>query len=112
MNYRQPVTYIHHGTLQQHVGTSNSIHNWCKTELGRTVTTEQQPKVGEEHKPGRVDEMIIKTSHAYYEALFKTGLYIVEEEVAFQKSKSLVDLQRWNGVKAGSTDNLNKTVCV
>ena len=38
-------------------------------------------------------------------------LYIVEE-VAFRKFKSLVDLQRRNGVKAGSTDKLNKTVCV
>ena len=42
INYHQRVTYIHHGTLQRHVGTSDSIHNWCKTELGGTVTTEQQ----------------------------------------------------------------------
>ena len=38
-------------------------------------------------------------------------MYIVEEEVAFRKFKSLVDLQRRNGVRAGSTDKLNKTVC-
>ena len=31
-------------------------------------------------------------------------------EVAFQKFKSLFDLQRQNGVKAGSTEKLNKTV--
>ena len=36
---------------------------------------------------------------------------IVEEEVAFRKFRKLVDLQRRNGVKAGSTDKLNKTVC-
>ena len=40
MNNRQRETYIHYGTLQRHVGTSDSIHNWCKTELGGTVTTE------------------------------------------------------------------------
>ena len=28
MNYRQRVTYIHHDTLQCHVGTSGFIHNW------------------------------------------------------------------------------------
>ena len=112
MNYRQHVTYIHHGILQRHVGTSDSIHNWCKTELGGTVTTEQQPKFREKHKQGKVDEMTIKTSRAYYEVLFETALYIVEEEVAFQKFISLVDLQRQNGIKGGSTDKLNKTVCV
>ena len=81
-NYRQCVTYIHHGTLQRHVATSDSIHNWCKTELGGTVTTEQQPKVGEKRKQRKVDEMLIKTSCAYCEVLLKTALYIVEEEVA------------------------------
>ena len=112
MNYRQRVTYIHHGTLQRHVGTSDSIHNWCKTELGETATTEQQLKVGEKRKQGKVDEMTIKASCAYYKVLFKTALYTVEEEVAFRKFKSLVDLPRRNGVKAGSTDKLNKTLCV
>ena len=112
MNNRQRETYIHYGTLQRHVGTSDSIHNWCKTELGGTVTTEQQRIVQEKHMQGKVDEMTIKTSCAYYEVLFKTTLYTVEEEVAFQKFKSLVDFQTWNGVKAGSTDKLNKTVCV
>ena len=73
MNYRQAVTYTHHGTLQRHVGTSDSIHNWCKTELGGTVTTEQQPKVGEKQEQGKVDEMTIKTSRAYDEVLFKTA---------------------------------------
>ena len=34
MNYRQPITYIHHRTLERHVGTSDSVHNWCKKELG------------------------------------------------------------------------------
>ena len=82
-NYRQCVTYIHHGTLQRHVGTSDFIHNWCKTEMVGTVTTEQQPKVGEKRKQGKVDEMSIKTSCVYYEVLLKTALYIVEEEVAF-----------------------------
>ena len=106
MNYCQRVTYKYYGTLQRQVGTSNSIHNWCKTELGRTVTTEQQPKVGEKRKQGKVNEMTIKTSCAYYEVLFKTTLYIVKEEVAFRKFKSLVDLQRRNGVKAESTDKL------
>ena len=48
--------------------------------------------------------MTIKTSHVYYKVLFEAGLYIVKQEVAFQKFKSLVDLQRRNGVKAGSTD--------
>ena len=32
MNYYQPVTYVHHGTLQCPVGTSNSIHNWTGRE--------------------------------------------------------------------------------
>ena len=106
MNYRQRVTYIPHGTLQRHVRTSDSIHNWCKTELGGAVTTEQQSKVGEKHKQGKIDEMTTKTSQVYYEALFKTALYIVKEEVAFRKFKSLVDLQRRNGVKEESTDKL------
>ena len=63
MNCCQRVTYMHHGALQRQVITSNSIHNWCITELGGTVTTEQQPKVGEKLKQGKVDEMT-KTSHA------------------------------------------------
>ena len=58
------------------------------------------------HKQGKIDEMTTKTSQVYYEALFKTALYIVKEEVAFRKFKSLVDLQRRNGVKAESTDKL------
>ena len=81
MNYRQHVTYIHHGTLQRHVGTSDSIHNWCKTELGETVTTEQQPKVGEKRKQGKVDEMTIKTSRAYYKFLFKTALLLSRKKL-------------------------------
>ena len=101
MNYCQRVTYKYYGTLQRHVGASNSIHNWCKTELGGTVTPEQQPKDGEKCKQGKVNEMTIKTSCAYYEFLFKTTLYIVKEEVAFRKFKCLVDLQRRDGVKAG-----------
>ena len=56
--------------------------------------------------------MTIKTSRAYYEVLFKTALYIVEKEIAFRKFKRSVDLQRRNDVKAGSTDKLNKIVCV
>ena len=56
--------------------------------------------------------MTIKTSGAYHEVLFKTALYIVEEEVTFRKFKNLVNLQRRNGVKAGSTDKFNKTVCI
>ena len=80
MNYCQRVSFIYHGTLQHHVGTSDSIYNWCKTELGGTVTTEQQPKIREKRKQGKVDEMTIKTSCEYYEVLFKTALYIVEEE--------------------------------
>ena len=112
MNYRQPVTYIDHGTLQRHVGISNSFHNWCKTKQGATVTTEQHAKVEEKRKQGKVDKMSIKTSSAYYGILFKTAFYIVEEEVAFQKFKSLVDLQRRNGVKAGTTYKLNKTACL
>ena len=92
MNNRQRETYIHYGTLQRHVGTSDSIHNWCRTELGGTVTTKQQPKVAEKRKQGKADEMAIKTSRAYYEVLFKTALYIADKEVAFRKFKSLVDL--------------------
>ena len=107
MNYCQPVTYIHHDTLQRHVWTSDSINNWCKTELGGTVTTEQQPELGEKCKQGKVDEMKINIMKSYLKLL-----YIVKEEVAFWKFKSLVDLQRWNGVKAGSTDKLNKTLCI
>ena len=30
VNYRQPVTYIHHGTLQRHVGTSDSFITGAK----------------------------------------------------------------------------------
>ena len=75
MNYHQRVTYIHHDALQRHVGTSDSIHNWCKTELGLgTVTTEQQPRVGEKRRQGKVDEMTIKISCVHYEVLFKTAL--------------------------------------
>ena len=55
--------------------------------------------------------MTIKTSCAYYEVLFKTALHIVEE-VVFQKFESLVDFQRRNDAKAGSTDKLNKTLCI
>ena len=28
------LTYIHNRTLERHVGTSDSVHNWCKKELG------------------------------------------------------------------------------
>ena len=72
MNYCQLVTYIHHGILQLHVGTSDFIHNWCKTELEWTVTTEQLRKVGEKCKQGKVVEMTMKTSHVYYEVQFKS----------------------------------------
>ena len=65
MNNRQRETYIHYGTLQRHVGTSDSIHNWCKTELGGTVTTEQQPEVGEKCVQGKVDEMTINIMKSY-----------------------------------------------
>ena len=62
MNCCHCVSFIYHGTLQRHIGTSDSIYNWCKTELGGTVTTEQQPKIREKRKQGKVDEMTIKTS--------------------------------------------------
>ena len=37
---------------------------------------------------------------------FKTALYAVEVEVVFQNFIGLVDLQRQNGVKVGSADNV------
>ena len=74
LNYHEPVTNVHLGTLQYHVRASDSIHNWCKTELGGTVTTEKQREIGEKCQQGKVDEMTIKTSYAYYEVLFKTVL--------------------------------------
>ena len=37
---------------------------------------------------------------------FKTALYAVEVEVVFQSFIGLVDLQRQNGVKVGSADNV------
>ena len=44
MNCCHCVSFIYHGTLQRHIGTSDSIYNWCKTELGGTVTTESWRK--------------------------------------------------------------------
>ena len=72
---------VHYHTMSEHWVLF--VTNWA--ELGGTITTEQQPNIGEKLKQGKVDEMAIKTSHAYYEVLYKTALHIVEEEVVFQK---------------------------
>ena len=42
----------------------------------------------------------------YFMEPFKTALYAVEVEVVFQNFIGLVDLQRQNGVKVGSADNV------
>ena len=120
MSYRNEITYIHHKSFARHVGDINSIHNWCKkaicpqTSASSTVaetTTDQSAAARSSRVPLRVDTMFIGNSTDYYKKLFKTALYIAEEELAFLKFKSLVLLQVDNGVKLGSTDKLNHMTC-
>ena len=60
----------------------------------------------------RVDEILMKSSQHYYEILFRTVLTIIEEEMAFQKFKPLMERQMKNGVKFGSTDKCDaKALC-
>ena len=111
-SYRSPVTYIHKPTLARHVGNEKSFHHWCKKEV--LVSEGKQyvpPKSVTDKAQQRVDVGITNASGAYYEKLFRTILYLVEEELAFTKLKGLMELQMRNGIPFGTVDKVNNKSC-
>ena len=116
-SYRSPVNYIHKPTLQRHVGADTSFHGWCKkfVQKEKGIHVPSMPKAAHsvpERNQRKVDEQISSASKGYYEKLFRSVLYLVEEELAFNKLKGLMDLQMRNGVRFGTTDKINNFACV
>lgn len=104
-SYRTSVSGVHKPTLERHVGNSKSMHNWCKKKVISELelpepfssipsTSRSRASIGKE-----VDNALISSSISYYTKLFRTVMYIVEDELAFVKLKGLMQLQMKNGVK-------------
>ena len=111
-SYRSSVSYIHKPTLARHVGNEKSLHQWCKKEVLVNNGEVYVPPVQQETaSQTRIDTGIATSSYIYFEKLFRTVLYLVEEEIAFAKLKSLMTLQMNNGLKFGSTDKWNNQAC-
>ena len=118
-NYRKKVTYIHRSSFARHVGDSNSFHNWCKNKLlpdanssDSTPSTSQQPTASLPAGQKSVDTMIIDNSSNYYKVLFRSVLFLLEEEMAFTKMPRLVKLQKDSGLKLSYNDKLNTKAAV
>ena len=58
-----------------------------------------------------IDTGITTSSYTYFEKLFRTVLYLGEEEIAFTKLKSFMTLQMNNELKFGTTDKWNNEAC-
>ena len=111
-SYRNPVKYIHKPTLQRHVGNEKSMHHWCKKEVLISQGNVYVPPIQAGDKSQtRIETVIASSSGAYYEKLFRTVLYLVEEELAFTKLKGLMNLQMRNGLRFGTTDKTNNESC-
>ena len=113
--------YVHNTTLQRRVGDGSSLHQWCKrhvldecVEAGSSsdvIDMSVKYNAQQSQQQVRVDKIMRKSSQYYYEILFRTVLTIIEEEMAFQKLKPLMELQMKNGVKFGLTDKCDAKAC-
>ena len=115
-NYRKEVYYIHRPTLARHIGDEKSLHNWCKKQILNSndqefrltrVTNAPQPLLNQQ----LIKRSLSANSISYYQKLFRTLLYLVDEELTFTKLQGLVELQMRNDLKFGSADKLNDKAC-
>ena len=117
-NYRKKVTYIHRSSFARDIGDSNSFHNWSKNKLLRdanssdSTPTSQQPTASLPAGQKSVDTMIIDNSSNYYKVLFRSVLFLLEEEMAFTKMPRLLKLQKDSGLKLSYNDKLNTKAAV
>ena len=115
--YRKEVYYIHRPALARHSGDGKSLHKWCKKHNLNSnyqefhpsrVTNAPQPLLNQQF----IERSVSANSISYYQKLFRTALYLVEEELVFTKLQGLAELQMRNGLKFGSADKLNDKLAV
>ena len=111
-SYPSLVFYIHKPTLAKHVRHAKPLHQWCKKEVVFSngtiyIAPEQQQGNPSSLSQFSIDAGIATSSYTYFEKLFRTVLFLVEEEIAVTKLKSLITLPMKNGLKFGSTDKWN-----
>ena len=83
-NVRNAVTYINRPTLARHVGNNDSFQNWCKRKLVPNVSDEVgTSNVNLQPTQPTVSESFLASNTNYYEKLFWTVLFLLEEELAF-----------------------------
>ena len=107
---RSPVTYVHKPTLEKHVGSANSMHSWCKKKVNSELGLKTTPTIHQHHGQPTIDVCISNSSFQYYEKLFRTMLYLVEDELPY-KLESLMSLQMKNGLRFGTIDKINVKAC-
>ena len=104
------------GQLWQDTLVMKNNYNWCKKQILYSNGQEFRPIRITNAPQTLLNQQLIKrtvseNSISYYQKLFQTVLYLVEEELAFTKLQGLVELQMHNGSKFGSADKLNDKAC-
>lgn len=85
-SYPSLVFYIHKPTLAKHVRHAKPLHQWCKKEVVFSngtiyIAPEQQQGNPSSLSQFSIDAGIATSSYTYFEKLFHTVLYPVEEEI-------------------------------
>ena len=84
-NFRNPVTYIHRSTLPRHVGTKSSFQNWSKSKVAPNDAVVSEITVPTSSKN---TQPTVSESFLHYTKLFRSVLFLLEEELAFIKVKT------------------------
>ena len=111
-NFRNAVTYIHRPTLTRHVGNNDSFHNWCKRKLVPNVSDEAGTShVNLQPSQPTVTDSFLASNTNHYEKLFRTVLFLLEEELVFTKLQPLMKLQKNNDLGLMSLNKINHVAC-
>ena len=94
------------------MGNNDSFHNWCKRKLVPNVSDEAgTSNVNLQPIKPTVSESFLASNTNHYEKLFRTVLFLLEEELAFTKLQPLMKLQKNNGLGLMSLDKINHVAC-
>ncbi|XP_064596785.1 zinc finger protein 862-like [Liolophura sinensis] len=111
VNLADGVECVHRGNLSRHI-KPGGLHDWAKQRFGKSpvASTSSAPQAGPPSGSGqrRIDILIDQTSSTAYRHLFNTALCIVRHERPFSDFRSLVTLQRKNGIKLLSGKDTDK----
>ena len=106
-------TYIHQQTLARLVGTSSSLHIWCKNKVvpNDTVVAQSSISTSSKNTQPTISQSFLLSNPAQYTKLFHSVLFLLEEELAFIEPKPNVKLKKANGLLIMSANKINYKGC-